>query len=329
MKVKHLQIALLIATLVVAPTLCRAEITVSLTKGFVKKVKDKATISTAFRVNEHHDHPNTVGTGSEDGDIHIAGRDSIVRLPIVAEIINGRKENDTLSFLLGRALDEEVSVIGVWRFWFEHPGHVDQIQTAEMPPRPDGTNPDHVFELHPIVQFGSFNCRDSFAPIKNNNGSKEFTGYPADVAFPAFEKRPVIISRSTNGVMITSKKADYNYVNFEMRLTGKPKDVGDGYIVLAKVYAAGADDEAEPIVETSRRMVFVKGTAPGDAVKDLNKGAKLHVLGIPRVNLNQVLAIANGLEGNDTYSAGWSNADECSPENPCLPWEMIIVAILT
>jgi hypothetical protein len=323
---KRFQVALVITTLVFSPIICRAEITVSLTKGFVKKVKDKATISTAFRVNEHHDHPNPVGEGSKDGDIHIAGRDSIVRLPIVAEIINGRKENDTLSFLLQRSLDEEVSVIGAWRFWFEHPGSIDQIQTAEMPPRPDGTNPDHVFELHPIVQFGSFDCRDSFAPIKD--GSKEFTGYPADVAFPSYEKKAVIISRTSTGIMITSKKADYNYVNFEMRLAGKPKDVGDGYIVLAKVYAAGADDEAEPVVDGSRRMIFVKGTAPADAVKDLKKGAKLHVLGIPRVNLNQVLAIANGLEGNDTYSAGWSKTDECSPENPCLPWEMIIVAIL-
>src|SRR6185503_6289101 len=109
---KRFQVALIITTLVFSSSICRAEITVSLTKGFVKKFKDKATISTMFRVNEHHDHPNPVGEGSKDGDIHIAGRDSIVRLPIVAEIFNGRKENDTLGFLLQRSLDEEVSVIG-------------------------------------------------------------------------------------------------------------------------------------------------------------------------------------------------------------------------
>src|SRR6185503_9846693 len=97
---KRFQVALIITTLVFSSSICRAEITVSLTKGFVKKFKDKATISTMFRVNDHH---NPVGEGSKDGDIHIAGRDSIVRLPIVAEIINGRKENDTLGFLLQRS----------------------------------------------------------------------------------------------------------------------------------------------------------------------------------------------------------------------------------
>lgn len=326
MKIKRFEIALLITALVAAPTICRAEISVSLTKGFVKKVKDKATISTMFRVNEHHNHPNRVGAGSDDGDIHIAGRDSVVRLPMVAEIINGRKENDTLSFLLGRSLDEEVSIIGVWRFWFEHPGHDDQIQTDQMPPRPKGTNPDHVFEFHPIVQFGSFDCRDSFAPIKD--GAKEFKGYPASKVFDSYEKRPVLISSPKNGIMITSTKAQYNYANFEMRLAGKPKDVGDGYIVFANIYAAGAAADAEPVVESSRRMIFVKGTAPGDAVKDLKKGDKLHVLGIPRVNLNQVFAIASGLQGKEEYSAGWSKEDECSAENPCLPYEMIIVAVL-
>jgi hypothetical protein len=323
---KRFQVALVITTLVFAPIICRAEITVSLTRGFVKKVKDKATISTKFRVDEHHDHPNPVGTGSDDGDIHIAGRDSVVRLPMVAEIINGRKENDTLSFLLQRSLDEEVSLIGVWRFWFEHPGHNDQIQTDQMPPPPKGTNPDHIFEFHPIVQFGPFDCRDSFTPIKD--GAKEFKGYPAKKVFDSYEKRPVIISSPNNGITITSTKADFNYANFEMRLAGKPKDVGDGYIVFANIYAAGAGADADPVVEGSRRMIFVKGTAPGNAVRDLKKGAKLHVLGIPRVNLNQVFAIASGLQGEEVYSAGWSTSDECSPENPCLPYEMIIVAIL-
>jgi hypothetical protein len=69
------------------------------------------------------------------------------------------------------------------------------------------------------------------------------------------------------------------------------------------------------VVEESRRMVFVKGSKPADAVKDLKKGGKLHVLGIPRVNLNQVFAIASGLKGDEEYS-------------DALPYEMIIVAIL-
>jgi len=98
-------------------------------------------------------------------------------------------------------------------------------------------------------------------------------------------------------------------------LAGKPKDVGDGYMVFANVYNAKAKTNDDPVVEESRRMVFVKGTKPADAVKDLKKGDKLHVLGIPRVNLNLVYAIASGLQGGEEYSEG-------------LPYEMIIVAIL-
>jgi len=85
---KRLQAFLLIASLLVSPIICRAEITVALTKGFVKKYKDKATIPTTFNIDKHHNSANPIGSGSDDGDIHIAGRDSVVRLPMVAEIIN-------------------------------------------------------------------------------------------------------------------------------------------------------------------------------------------------------------------------------------------------
>ena len=311
--IKRFQVALLITTLVASPIICRAEITLALSKGFVRKYKDKATITTTFRVDKHHNQANPIGSGSEDGDIHIAGRDSVVRLPVVAEIINGKKEDDTLDFLLHTISGQEIPMIGVWRLWFEHPGDEDQIQGAEVP-KATGTNPDHIFEFHPITEFAGFNCLDSFVPIEDE--ANEFTGYPAEKAFGSYEKRPGTITRSKTAIMITSNKAAYNYAEFEMRLAGKPKDVGDGYIVFANVYPAGAGSNAEPIFEDRRRMIFVKGSAPADAVKNMKKGGKLHVLGIPRVNLNEVYAIASGLAGDEEYSEG-------------LPYEMIIVAILT
>src|ERR1700674_4088551 len=97
---KPCQILLLVALLITSPLLVRADITVSLTKGFVKKYKHKATIPTIFRVDKHHNKPNPIGGGSDDGDIHIAGRDSLVQLPMVAEIINGKRESDTFNFLM-------------------------------------------------------------------------------------------------------------------------------------------------------------------------------------------------------------------------------------
>ena len=309
---KRLQIFLLIAALLTSSSICRAEITVALSKGFVKKYKDKATIPTTFKIDKHHNSPNPIGSGSDDGDIHIAGRDSVVRLPMVAEIINGAKEQSALDFLLQSAAGEEVPLVGVWRLWFEHPGSEDQIQGQEVA-KPKNTNPDHIFEFHPVVKFGDFDVLDSFAPIEDEEA--EFRGYAAERAFDAYEKRPGTISISKTAIMITSNKAGFNYAEFQMRLAGKPKDVGDGYMVFANIYNGKAKTNDDPVVEESRRMVFVKGTKPADAVKDLKKGAKLHVLGIPRVNLNLVYAIATGLEDDEEYSEG-------------LPYEMIIVAIL-
>jgi len=314
---RRFQVALLIATLMCSPAICEAQITLALTKGFVKKYKDKATIATTFRVDKHHDEANPVGTGSDDGDIHIAGRDSVVLLPMVAEIVNGRRENDTLGFLLGTNAGQSVSLTGVWRFWFEHPGSEDQTQGKTVP-KPTDTNPDHVFEFHPIVNFGGFDCLDSFLPIVNKvvNPTKEYRGYKANIAFPAYEddsdNRLATITRSNTAIMITAKKSGYNYTEFEMKLTGKPKDVGDGYLVFANVYAVGAD---EPVMENTRRMVFAKGSPPADAVKNLKKGNTLHVVGIPRVNLNEVFAIASNLVGDEEFTG-------------VLPYEMIIVAVL-
>jgi hypothetical protein len=311
---KRLQVLLLMAALLVPAGICRAEITVALTKGFVKKYKDKATIPTTFNIDKHHNSPNPIGSGSDDGDIHIAGRDNVVRLPMVAEIINGAKESSAMDLLLNSTAGEEVALIGVWRLWFEHPGSEDQIQGEEVP-KPKNTNPDHIFEFHPVVKFGDVDCLDSFAPIEDEDEEAEFRGYPAEKAFGAYENRPGTITKSNTAIMITSNKAGYNYAEFQIRLAGKPKDVGDGYIVFANVYNAKAKSSDDPVFEDSRRMVFVKGTKPADAVKDLKKGAKLHVLGIPRVNLNEVFAIASGLQGDEEYSEG-------------LPYEMIIVAVL-
>ena len=312
MNSKRFQVGLLITTLVLAPITGRADITVSLTKAFVQQFKDKATISTTFRVDQHHNSPNPIGSGSNDGDIHIAGRDSVVKLPMVSEIINGKKEKSALDFLLQTTSGQSVALTGIWRLWFEHPGSADQIQGATVPPA-DDTNPDHIFEFHPVVQFGTFNVLDSFTPIKD--GSKEFRGYPAETAFPAYENRPAVITVSNTAIMIQSTKAAYNYAQFEMRLAGKPKDVGDGYIVFAKVYSMGSGADDDPVFEGTRRMVFVKGTAPAEAVKKLKKGDRLPVLGIPRVNLNEVYAIASGLHGDEVF-------------DDKLPYEMIIVAIL-
>ena len=314
---RQIQITILVATLIWAPIVCRAQMILGLEKNFIETYKDKATITTRFHLDAvpAHADPHPIGEGSKDGDIHIAGRDSVVRLPLVAEIINARKEPKSLTFLKNLlnegALGKEIDLTGVWRIWFEHLSKKPQIQ-KEAFPVPDDSGMPHAFELHPVTMFDTFDCRDSFVPIKSN--TKEFKAYDAIRAFTEeYEKLKVDIELQGTLVKLTAGLGQINYTEFIMQLEGKPKSVGDGFIVPAKVYEVGEEDQ--PIVKNNRRMIFVKDTQPAQALSGLVKGDRLHVLGIPRVDLHAVFLIVNKLGLNEKYEGS-------------LPYEMIIVAIL-
>lgn len=303
----------LIATMLGASVISQG-MTLALRKAFVKKYKDKVTVTTSLRVDEHHDQANDI---DKDGDIHMAGRDSVILLPLVAEILNGRNEKDTMQFLLGTSAGQQVDVTGVWRLWFEHPSADGTLQTQGDPVQiPADSNPKHLFEIHPITNFGGFDCLNSFLPIVDNqsNPSKEYRGHPATTAFHYYDARKITVWRSNTAIMLDSKRAFYNYVDFFIKLATKPKSVGDGYIVSAEIFATKNFDDP-PLVEGRRRMIFAKDSPPANKVKDLGKGATLHVLGIPRVNLHEVFLIADNLDINE-------------PDEKPLPYEMIIVAIL-
>jgi len=143
---------------------------------------------------------------------------------------------------------------------------------------------------------------DSFVDIPG------YTAYPAHVAFPFYEQVKATISASDSSVTITSGAGKYNYAEFVIELAGTVQDVDDGSFVLANVF--DKDDDEEPVTKEARRMVFVKDTRPACEVKKLTVGNRLHVLGIPRVNLSEVAVMATE-EAADTH----------------LPYEMIIVAV--
>ena len=72
-----------------------------------------------------------------------------------------------------------------------------------------------------------------------------------------------------------------------------------------------ASDPETPVTSEPRRMVFVDNTEPAKELQKLPQGGRMHVLGIPRVDLAQVAAVASG-----------------ETVNMALPYEMIIVAVL-
>jgi hypothetical protein len=283
--------------------------TLTLSAEFVKKVKNTATLPIHLQVDAHLTKAHTIGRSGDDGDIRMAGRADEVKLPLVAEIMNAGvpAQAADVDKIDSSSPGDSFEVTGVWRIWFEHPSPGDQIQgdTVEIPAN---SNPDHIFEIHPITNFDKDEIgKTSLVQIEKNG--KTYEAYPASTAFPAYEKLRATISGADNAITITSPKAGYNYAEFVMELAGKATKGDNGFFALANVFDV-ADPET-PVTADVRRMVFAENTDPADQVQRLPKGGRLHVLGIPRVNLAEVEAIATG-DAVDTL----------------LPYEMVIVAVL-
>jgi hypothetical protein len=306
---KRLSAFILAALVAAAPAICRADVTLALNTSFVKKVKDKATISTNLFVDVHPNKPHTIGSGADDGDIHMAGRDTVVKLPLVAEIMNASLMDAALQLLAQASGTKSIPVTGVWRVWFEHLGKKDQIQGQPVPV-PSDSNPDHLFEIHPITSFDGVDVLKSFVEIKSK--TKTFEAHPAATAFASYEAQKITISASNTAIMIKGGEIGFNYTEFVIELAGKPKDVGDGLLALARVYDKG--DLEKQVADDLRRMVFVKGTPAADELLKHKKGDMLRVIGLPRVNLSEVFAIAAKHGKN--------------PVEAKLPYEMIIAAVL-
>jgi hypothetical protein len=298
--------------LVSAPAL-HAE-TLNLSPEFVNQCKNRATISINFELDAHLKSPHRISSSGDDGDVHMAGRAPEVKLPMVAEIMNAGMEaqSASLDLMNETATGQSIPIVGAWRIWFEHPSAGDQTQGDDVDV-PEDSNPDHVFEIHPITKFGPNDIAEkSFVPIDKPNSAthdspEDYQAYAATKAFGAYEKLQATISVSDSVVSITAKKAGYNYAEFLLEPVGKFEPGDDGTFVLANVY--DVSDAENPVTAAPRRMVFVSNTEPEAQLHQLTQGQMMHVLGIPRVNLAEIAAVS----GNNVDMA--------------LPYEMIIVAV--
>jgi hypothetical protein len=117
------------------------------------------------------------------------------------------------------------------------------------------------------------------------------------------------IKASESGIAIRSGQLKYNYVEFRIELTQPPKQVADGHIALARVVS----DDAEADLPSAIRTIFAGGTAGSKAVGAAAAGDRLHVLGIPRVNLNAISFLVSQ-HGTTQFTTR-------------LPYEMIIVGV--
>jgi len=287
MKRSSSQITVLALLLLVAVP-ARAETELTLNRSFIERVKNRVTISTDFIIDAAKDKPNTA---ANDGDLHVAGRPGDeIGLVGVAEIQNAKDATAAVKFVQDKAgSSDPVHITGVWRIWFEHSGSSHHVQGNELK-KSKGTNPDHVFEIHPVTRIEDMNLLDTLRPIPGYT-KPDSTGSRMEMLENM--KATLRIDDEDDTVTILSGGNKPNYVHFIMKLL--PGDHGfqradktwtqpsDGKFVFAKIY----DLDEETLVH-KRRIAFVKGSEPFKKVDDLKPNQCLDILGISRINMELI-----------------------------------------
>jgi len=271
---------------------------------FIEANKNRATMDISLEVDHVLKNVHPISKGGDDGDIHMSGRSADIGLPLVVEIMNAGSSDESTVLADAHNADggKTVPVSGAWRIWFEHPGG-DQIQGEDVPV-PANTNPDHVFEIHPVTAFAGDPAGQSFVGIPG------YTAYTAERAFGQYESLEATISSDDTSTTISASKVGFNYAEFTIELAAAPTPSDDtgGFLVLANVMEDSEETAAENI-----RMVFAPGTPPAKTVASLSAGARLHVPGIPRVNLERV-SFLTAQQPGQTFQTK-------------LPYELIVVAV--
>jgi hypothetical protein len=255
-----------------------------------------------FVIDKAHDHPNTP---SKDGDLHIAGRNKQVGLPIVAEIMNAKFEDDAVTLVHNNeGKSGTVPVTGVWRIWCEHPGDDEQVQADNLK-KFLSTNPDHVFEIHPVTRIKNVDLTGSLTDIKGFNYKD-----PAD-AFNRYNSTTCKIIPGDNTSTIVTRGVGYNYTEFNLEIQGTYETGPEGRILRINAY-----DFDNEILMRNIRAIVVKNSEAYKLLKKTKKTKFYRVVGIPRINMNEI-------SKRIKKSAANVNVLEYN-----LPYEMIIVAVL-
>ena len=300
---KRLHNYLFILLLLLLSSTSLAQINILLRKSFIDSLKNKILMETDYFVVKMHEHPNPP---SKDRDIHIAGYSSSIGLPVVAEIMNARDEDDAVDTMRSyEGENRSVHITGAWRIWCEHSGSDTQDQGEPIPPITN-TNPDHVFEIHPVTMVKD---QDIIGSLRGIDG---YTYKEADNAFNRYAKASCRLEDKGDKVLIETKGVGFNYAEYNIEILDSSQFVtDDGRFIFCKV----KDNDGKTIY-SKMRMAFPKGSEAESAVKDLSGGDSMHVLGIPRIDLALVSYRINHAT-DKPFMLEWN-----------LPVEMIVVADL-
>jgi len=274
---------------------------ITLDNAFIERYKNRVTGTTNLLVDKVANRPNPP---QNDGDINIAGRAEDLGFVVVAEIMNAASEQEALNIVhQAEGTTKPIALTGVWRIWFEHGGGQAYVQRELMTPA-QSTNPLHAFEIHPVTQIADHQLLNSVRVIEG------FKAKDAETAFSHFENLSCKLIPTSTTTTLRTAMAGYNYVEFVLEARASIQEIEDGLLLSAKVYALHGD-----LLVESCRMLFVKDTGPANNLYELKPGGRLHVLGIPRINLAEIdRRVKNAKENPGAL-------------NDNLPYEMVIVGI--
>ncbi len=203
-----------------------SEIKITLNDSFIRTYKDRATIDVLFTVDKASKRAKPAFL---DGDFHIAGRAPGIGLPVVAEIKNSAFEKEALDLIHRfEGTGEPIRMSGAWRIWPEHAGSGEEVQGEELPGF-DITDPDHVFEIHPVTYVKDKSILDSFRPVEGYSPGK------ADTVFQSYKNTKCRIIPENKATTIITRKGAFNDVEFVMEISDGRQDIArDGRFVNAK-----------------------------------------------------------------------------------------------
>jgi len=293
-------------------------------KTFIEANKNRATMTlTDFKVRGTHSHAKSIdATGTKsgnDGDIHCSGWSSQLGFALVAEISNARLAQNGVDELVNAKGGAPITVTGLWRIWPEHARQEPFHQgTVEMPVL-DDTNPDHVFEIHPLTTVAGVDVENTFTPIKDETSGVEFAYKDAKSAFEAYDKHVFDIRSTATTVTVRTASIGYNYVLFRVKLLETPShQLDDGGISFyASVFEADdVNAEAEVPLTGKVRFILAPGTEPFQVLQQKHALDVVELIALPRLDLALLSwRVAHGT--TDPAILSWT-----------IPYEMAVLAVV-
>jgi uncharacterized protein (UPF0212 family) len=312
MKNKFVNILLLI---ILFASSAQSQIVLTLKKSFIDSIKDKITLTLDYTLDKANDknldlysnfHTGKnppVNNSKKSKDLIIAGRNQYVGLTIVARVFNAKTDLNAVD-IINQNKGSIINVTGVWRLWCDYLGN-DEFFQGKVNEEPNDYNPPHVFELTPVLKINDKNL------LGFNDEINVHRIFSAETAFDRFSSAKCNIKINDSMITLVTQGLGYDFIDFVLQLNDLPKIKKDGRIVFGNVYSKEGD-----LLYSNLRMIFIKDSEPEKTVSELAKGDKLRVLGIPRINLNEIDSRINNSDTNKDLL------------NENLPFEMIIISVL-